>query len=173
MKSPMFKYTVLAALLLAAVVLSTSEPLLRAQPGWPYGPPPALAVPTTPDAQRNAMNNVQAQVGWLKNAARTASSYATGGADVVFQQFQTLRGTYTAFTATLNSQQLANGANELAELSAGLDIIQQAFANYQDDVAGGRDPRAALSDMCQVLSQGVGVWQQEFKRDCARLRVGW
>jgi len=173
MKSITFKYAVAAGLLLGAVLLSTSERLLRAQPAYPYAPPPMMASPTTPGAQRNAMNTVQSQVGWLQNATRTASSYTTGAAGTVYQQFQTLRGAYAAFTATLNPQQSANGANELAELSAGLNILQEAFTNYQDDLANGRDPGAALTDMCQVLNQAAGVWLQEFNQDCRRLQVGW
>jgi hypothetical protein len=172
MKSRTYRYAALAGAWLTAAVLSTSEPLLQAQPGWPYGPP-GMGAQTTPDAQRNAMNNVQSQVNWVVNATRTASSFATGAAGTVYQQFQNLRGAYVGFTSTLTPQQTANGANELAELSAGLDILQEAFTNYQDDLAGGRDPGAALRDMCQVLSQGAGVWLQEFKQDCSRLRVGW
>jgi hypothetical protein len=174
MKSPISKCATLAGLGLAAAALSTSEPRLQAQPGWPYaGPPPGMVSPTTPDAQRNAMNNVQSQVNWVINATRTASSFATGAVGTIYQQFQNLRGAYAGFTSTLTPQQTANGGNELAELSAGLDILQEAFTNYQDDLAAGRDPGAALRDMCQVLSQGAGVWLQEFKRDCSRLRVGW
>ncbi len=173
MKSPTFKYAALAGLLLAVVWQTNCEHWLRAQPAWPYAPPPMMASPTTPDAQRNAMNVVRSQVGWLQNATRTASSYATGALGTVYQHFQTLRGAYTAFTATLNPQQSANGANELAELSGGLDILQEAFANYNDDVANGRDPGVALADMCQVLDQAAGVWLQEFNQDCTRLQVGW
>lgn len=173
MKAPAFRSTILAGILAAAILFPTTEPLLRAQPFWPGAPPPPMAVPTTPSAQRNAMNAVRTQVGWLQNAARTAPNYSTGGADNVFQQFQALQGAYTAFTATLNPQQAANGANELAELAAGLSILQEAFANYRDDLAGGRNARAALSDMCQVLNQAAAVWLQEFNKDCSRLRAGW
>ena len=146
---------------------------LRAQVAWPGGPPPMMAAPQTPDAQRNALNVVRAQVGWLQNATRTASSYATGGADLVWQQFQTLRGSYTALTMTLTPRQVTYGANELAELAAGLDILQEAFSNYQDDIAAGRPEAIALKDMCQVLAQASTMWLQELNRDCARLRVGW
>jgi hypothetical protein len=129
--------------------------------------------PTTPDAQRNAMTSVQGQVAWLQNATRTASSYNTGSVDLVWSQFQELRNAYNSFTTTLNPQQKAYGANDLAELSAGLDIIQEAFTNYQDDIASGRSAGLALRDMCQVLNQAAGIWLQEFKKDCGRLRVGW
>ena len=119
------------------------------------------------------MSAVRSRVAWLQNATRTAPSYATGADGLVWQQFQLLRGAYQAFTMTLNPQQAANGANDLAELASGLDILQEAFSNYQDDVANGRDQSAALRDMCQVLRQAAGVWLQEFNKDCSRLRAGW
>jgi hypothetical protein len=145
--------------------------VLRAQPpGW-YAPPPNIPPPTTPDAQRNALNNLKSRVDWLQNATRTAGNY-NNGVGLVWEQFQYLRGSYDAFTATLNPQQHANGANELAELSAGLDILQESFTNYQNDVAGGRSADAALAELCQVLRQAAGVWLQELNKDSARLQVG-
>ena len=107
----------------------------------------------------------------MQNATRTAGNF-TDGVGLVWQQFQYLRASYEGFTATLNPQQLANGANELAELSAGLDILQESFANYQNDVGGGRSANAALAELCQVLRQASGVWLQELNKDCARLGVG-
>lgn len=83
-----------------------------------------------------------------------------------------LRLDYTAFTRTLYAQQTAYGADELAELAAGLDILQEAFSNYQQDIAGGRPARQALREMCRVLAAAADVWLGEFNRDCARLRVG-
>ena len=74
---------------------------------------------------------------------------------------------------TLNPQQASYGANDWTELNAGLDIIQEAFANYQDDLAQGRLPGLALNDLGRVLQESSGVWLQELNRDCARLRVGW
>ncbi len=153
-----------------AVVLSVYPRTLRAQP-WPFGPPPGMPVPTTPDAQRNELNNLRGQVGWLQNATRTAPNY-NGGVGLVWKQFQVVRACFQTFTATLNAQQQAYGANEIAELSAGLDILQESFTNYQNDVAGGRSEDAALRDLCQVLGKGIGVWLQELNKDCAQLRVG-
>ncbi len=164
---------VLTGLLLSATVFSTSEPGLRAQPAWGFTPPPAMPVPATPQAQRNAASNVRSQVGWLQNATQTASNFANGGYGNVYQQFQMLCNLYTAFTNTLNPQQASSGASQLAELAGGLNILAEAFTNYQDDVAGGRDPGAALNDMCQVLNQAAGVWLQEFNQDCSQLNVGW
>jgi hypothetical protein len=134
---------------------------------WPFVPP------TTPDAQRNALGAVRSQVNWLQNATRTASNYGGQGYDNVWQQFQMLRAAYGTFRQTLNPRQLTEGANSLAELEAGLDIIQEAFANYQADVAAGQMASSALRNMCQVLREGSSLWLQELNKTCSRLRVGW
>ncbi len=132
-----------------------------------------MPVPTTPDAQRNALNTVHNQVNWLQNATRTAPNYGPQGQDNLWQQFQSLRGAYGEFKRTLTPQQLNQGANAFAEIDAGLDIIQEAFSNYQDDLAGGRAGTTALRDLCSVLREGSQVWWQELNRVCSRLRVGW
>jgi hypothetical protein len=137
----------------------------RAQ--WPFGPP------TTPDAQRNALRSVRSQVNWLQNSTRSAPDFGAAGYGNVWQMFQGLRSTYSALKQTLTPQQLAYGANQLAELDAGLDIIQEAFTNYQEDIAAGQPGSMALNNMCRVLRQGSGVWLQELNKNCQRLRVGW
>lgn len=162
MKSILRRKTFRLLLLLILVPLGVC-----AQPPWP------MASPTTPTAQRNALNTVRSQIDWLQNATRTAPSYATGAYDLVWQRFQAVRGAYSAFTATLTPQQSAAGANELAELDAGLDILQEAFTNYQHDVAAGRSSSSALTDLCHVLSEAAGVWLREFDRDAQHLHVGW
>ena len=152
-------------LLVSSAVLSAK--LVSAQPPWPFAPP------TTPMAQRNGMNLVLNQVSWFQNATRTASSYSGGGYGMLMQQFQTVRAQYGSFKSTLNPQQLTAGADQLAELDAGLDIIQEAFSDYQTEVANGQSISSAFSNMCQVLNQAMRVWAQEFKRDCQQMRVGW
>ena len=139
---------------------------VRAQAPW------GLAAPTTPNAQRNALNVVKSQVDWLQNAIRTAPNYRQGGYGVLRQAFDGLRGAYFAFKPTLTQKQLYYGANDLAELDAGLDIIQEAFGNFQEDINDGRDGASALHSLCQVLGQATGVWWQELKQDSARLGVG-
>ena len=148
-----------------ALILTMLWPVL-AFAQWPFAPP------TTPDAQRNALNAVRSQVSWLQNATRTAPGYASGGYGMVLQQFDSLRSAYAGLTHTLNEQQLTRGANDLAELDAGLGIIQEAFSNYQEALGAGQNPNSALRDMCQVLRQASQVWLQELNRRCAKLRVG-
>ncbi len=146
--------------------------LLCAQVPWGYPPPPPPAQ-NTPMAQRSAQMSVQSQVNWFQNSTRTASNYGGGGYGVVWQQFQALQGAFSGFKTTLSQQQLSQGANELAELDAGLGILEEAFSNYTQDVADGQSSASAFNNMCQVLYQASAVWLQEFNSDCNRLRVGW
>ena len=94
-----------------------------------------FAPPTNPMAQHNALNLLLNQVSWFRNAARIASSNPGGGYGLLVQQFQAVRDQYNGFKSTLTPQQLASSANQLAELDAGLEIIQQAFTDYQTAVA--------------------------------------
>jgi hypothetical protein len=170
MKTPASGVTL--GLLVLCIGMQVSPNVVRAQ-FWPGTPPTMVTGPNPSSAQRNALNNVRSRVKWLQNATRSASSYRTGAAEMLWQQFQFLRGSYNAFTMTLYPQQASYGANEWAELNAGLDIIQEAFTNYQNDLAQGRLPTLALNDLCSVLQQASTVWVQELNRDCSRLQVGW
>lgn len=133
---------------------------------WPLG------VSTTPDAQRNALNAVQSQVKWLHNATRTAPNLGAQAYGNIRQQFDGLRAAYRGLKNTLTPEQLAYGANDLAELDAGLDFLQDVFSNYEQDIADGRPLGPALNEMCQAARQGSDLWLQELKRKAARLRIG-
>jgi hypothetical protein len=161
------KVLVFAAWCLLVALTALRPGQLSAQPPGPY------PVPITPDSQRNALNNVRAQASWLQNATRTAPNYLTGAADMVWQQFLMFRDSYQGFKNTLTPQQLSNGANDLAELDAGLDILAECFTNYQQDMAAGQSGARAFRNMCQVLGRATGVWLQELNRVSPRLRVGW
>ena len=141
--------------------------LLSASAQAPY------VVSPVPGAQRNALSSVRTQVDWLQNSTRTAPNYGDQGYGNLWQSFQALRQSYTALKQTLTQEQLAAGADVLAELDAGLDILQQAFGNYQGDLQAGRNPRAALSDMSQVLRKGSTMWLQELNKRASQLRIGW
>jgi hypothetical protein len=131
-----------------------------------------FGVRTTPGAQRNALNTVQSQVKWLHNATRTAPNLRAQGYGNIRQQFDALRSAYSGLKNTLTSQQLAYGAYDLAELDAGLDILQGAFSNYEQDIAEGQPLGPALQKLCQAVRQGSDLWLQELKRKAARLRIG-
>ena len=152
-------------LLISLTMLEATVRLTQAQ--WPF------AAPTTPMAQANSMNLVLNQINWFVNATRTGSANYANGYGLLVQQFQAVRDQYAGFKSTLTPQQLSAGANQVAELDAGLDIIQEAFTDYQTAVANGQSGRTAFANMCQVLNSAMRVWAQEFKQDCRQLRVGW
>jgi len=149
----------------SSIVLCAS--VVRAQAQWPYAPP------TTPMAQRNALNLVVNQVHWFENAIQTAPAYSGGGYGLLVRKFQTVRAQYRALKRSLTPQQLSSGANQLAELDSGLNIIQGAFTNYQLAVANGRSNADTLANTAQVLDEAMRVWVQQLKRVCEQLRVGW
>ena len=153
-----------AGLGLLACLVTASVVRVGAQPIWPR------VVAVTAMAQNNAMNVVQNQVRLCQNATH-GSSYMNGYA-LLTQQFQEVRNQYAGFKGTLTSWQTGYGGNRLAELDAGLDIIQEAFADYQAAVANGQAPSRAFNTMKQVLNQALGVWMQEFKQVCGQVRVG-
>ncbi len=132
-----------------------------------------LVQPTTPMAQLNSRNLVLNQINWFQNATRTAAAQTYNGYGLLAQQFQAVRNQYAGFKSTLMPQQWTTGANQLAELDAGLDIIQEAFTDYQTAVANGQSLSSALANMRRVLNEAIGVWAQEFKQDCRQLQVGW
>ncbi len=164
----MFSYAKRTALFGSLLMASLAVLWPRASSAqWPFGSP------TTPDAQRNALSAVKAQVNWLQNATRTASNFGAQGYDNVWRTFQAVRATYEVLKSTLTPQQLAYGANDLAELDAGLDILQEAFTYYQADLAAGQSASNALRNMNRVLRQASDIWLRELNKTCSRLRVGW
>ena len=132
-----------------------------------------FAPPTNQMAQRNALNLLLNQVKWFQNAASSASSYPGGGYGLLVQQFQTVRNQYNGFKSSLTPEQLASSANQLAELDAGLDIVKEAFSDYQTAVANGQSSNTASANLRQVLNEAIRVWTQELKQDCRQFRVGW
>ena len=83
-----------------------------------------------------------------------------------------MRDQYNGFKSTLTPQQLASSTNQLAELDAGLDIIQKAFTNYQTAVANGQSSNTVSANLRQVLNKAIQVWTHKLKQDRRQLRVG-
>jgi hypothetical protein len=137
-----------------------------------HGQAPWFTPPTTPTAQRNALNFLRSQVDWFRTSTQNAPRFGTARYDMVWQRFQMVRSAYSAFQRTLTPVQLHSAANELAELEAGLDIIQEGFVEYQMDVGSGRVANAAFRSISQTLAQAVDVWQQELDRVAGLLGIG-
>jgi hypothetical protein len=130
------------------------------------------APPPTKDAARNAANDVRTRIQWLQNATRNAPNYGEQGYGNVWEQFQNVVAGFAAFKHTLTPGQLAESANTLAELDAGLGILQEAFTLFQSEVAYGRAKNVALRDMCQILREGSAIWLDEFNKTSSHMRVG-
>ncbi len=160
------KLILYSTLAVSACLVLSSASRLSAQPPWPFAPV------VTPMAQQNAMNLVLSQVSWCQNAARSYS-FSGSGYGMLVQQFQGVRDQFAGFQTTLSPRQLDVGGTQLAELQSGLDIIQEAFTDYQTAVANGQSDLTAFANLRQVLNEAIGVWAQEFKKDCRQLRVGW
>jgi hypothetical protein len=157
------------AVLFTGLVLGAffiSSPVLRvgAQPFWPY------VSPTNPMSQNNARNLVLNQIRMCQNSTRASSHLK--GYGLLSQQFQEVHNQYAGFKGTLTPWQLGYGGNRLADLDAGLDIIQEAFADYQTAVGNGESANRAFNNLKQVLSQALAAWAQEFKQVCNQIRVG-
>ncbi len=148
-------------------LVAIALPLLSASAQYYFG------VPNTPQAQRGALNAVRSRGSWLQNATKSAPSFGPQGSSQVWQAFQDLRFTYGSFKNSLTPRQLSNGANQFAELDAGLDIIQEAFANYEQDLAAGQPVGAALRTLCRVMREASNLWLQELNKTCTQLQVGW
>jgi hypothetical protein len=165
MNSLIYKSIVMAVVIGVLANLLTPGSL-RAQTGWPF------VTPTTPTAQRNALNFLRSQVTWFRNATQNAPRFASGY-DKLWGQFQSVRNAFNAFKRTLRPHNMAVAANELAELEAGLDIIQEAFFDYQQDVGSGRLANVALRNLSQVLDQAAGVWLEELDRVARQLGLSF
>ncbi len=139
----------------------------------PAGAQWAFAPAITPQAQREALNLIRSRVYWVQNATKAAPSFGSQGDRNVWQNFQALRQSYEALKSTLTPRQLTVGANQIAELDAGLDIIQEAFANYEADLAAGQSYGPALRNLCRVVRETCGLWLQELNKICLQLQVGW
>jgi hypothetical protein len=151
-----------ASISVFANLLAPSD--LRGQPPW-FTPPP------TPAAQRNALNFLRSQVDWFRTATQNAPRFGTGRYGMVWNRFLMVRDAYRAFQRTLTPVQLRTAANELAELEAGLEIIQEGFIDYQMDVGSGRTATAAFRGMSQALDQAAVVWLQELDRVAGQLGI--
>ena len=130
----------------------------------PLPPPPPLN-------QRQSYQQLQMQIDWFQNATRTAPMFNTGADTTLWTHFEGLRIGFGEFTRSLSPAQLQRGANDLAELDAGLAIIGEAFPNFQDDLNSGRHPTEAIRTLCQVLRDSVKLWGQQLRVVSQRLRV--
>jgi len=146
---------------------------------WQDGGPTVVSgqmlVPMAPPPNMNPgqmYDQLQIQVNWFQNATRTASMFNTGADTVLWTHFEGLRIAFGEFARSLNPAQAQQGANDLAELEAGLGIISEAFSNFQDDLNAGRNPTIAFRTLSQVLRDSVRLWGQQLRLVARRMQVG-
>jgi hypothetical protein len=139
--------------------------LAQPPPLVPYGAP-------TPQNQRQFYEQLLMQLRWLQNATQSASMLNTAPDVTLFRQFDAIGVAFRAFTQTLTPWQAQRGANELADLDAGLSIIGEAFPNFQEDLNQGRSPQIALRTLCQVLREASQVWERQLRQTATTIRVG-
>jgi hypothetical protein len=133
---------------------------------------PYPAPPTLPQSPRQLLDQIRTQLHWLESATRTSSMFNTGADVLLWRHYDGLGVSFRAFQRSLSPQQQEFGANNLAELDAGLAIIGEAFANFQDDLNQGRHGTVAFRTLCQVLRDSARVWGQEMNRVARQLQVG-
>jgi hypothetical protein len=150
---------------LTLVVAPGSNPV-QSQPVFtnPSAPSPA--------AQRQMLEILWHQLRFLDNATRNATMFNTGADANLFRQVDAVRVAYETLKAVLLPWQLERGANDLAELDAGLAIISEAFPNFREDINRGRNEKVALRTLCQVLRGSFQVWKRQLDQTSDRLRLG-
>ncbi|HMP84803.1 MAG TPA: hypothetical protein PKA41_19085 [Verrucomicrobiota bacterium] len=132
-----------------------------------------MGSPPDTDAQRNDMQNVKIQTRSLVNACNQGFNDASDPYQYVLYNFNSLRAQYNLFRNTMTSQQVSRAANEWSELDSGLDILAEAFSDYQEQTPAGTFNVSAFRNMCSVLGQASGVWLSEFTDACGRSQIGW
>jgi hypothetical protein len=165
-----------AAGLIAAPSCATAQGVV----GWPAGSPAAIVQgPTLNATLRNALQATSDQV---RVVTRTATDVGRRAKGAFYQSqdlandyqnlqfhFQNLRATFNVAGELALQLQSARAANATAELTAGLDIISEAFAPVQKELQTGAANRDTVVSMCQVLNLALNEWQKELKKNSVRL----
>jgi hypothetical protein len=137
-----------------------------------FEPPPSRAQFYTYSlSPEEALRGVRSEVGWLRSATRTAPNFLRDGYGNLWQRFASLRSSFERFKGTLSPDQQMRGANELAELSSGLDIIQEVFGDSSRGAAESLANPMAFRRMCGVLDRAVAAWATEMEQVSRRLGV--
>ena len=122
--------------------------------------------------QRQILSQLQSQLRMLQQATRNASMFNAAPDEMLWTQFDGVRVGFQVLTSSLSPWQLDRGANDLAELDAGLGIIAEAFPNFQDDLSNGRPQAVALRTLCQVLRESFDLWERQLNQVASRLHIG-
>jgi hypothetical protein len=166
-----------AVLLAASIPESASS---QVAVSWPAGSPVAIVQgPTLNATLRNACQATSDQVRVVMRAASDAGRRSKGAwyqavdyandFSALQVHFQNLRATFNVAGNLALQLQSIRAANASAELSAGLNIIAEAFTPAQQELQSGTLERETMTSLCQVLGLALAEWQKELKKDTARL----
>ncbi len=116
-----------------------------------------------------ALRAVRSEVAWFRDATRTSPNLVRDGYNTLWQRFHSLQVAFECYRRSLTPAQQSRGANELAELSAGLDIIREAFDDYRTSTAPGQRNGVPSPVWCArpcrcVLGQRAGSRQRQTGR---------
>ena len=153
---------------------------LTASSGWTQVPPAGVSVGQTPDASlRNAAaatkDQAMAVQSTAQNWARRASSenyrIENFQADLRTLQleFLGLRERFNWMESLALRSNRPYAENALAELGAGLNIIEEQFAFLNQQFSAGNLDRATLVRTCRTLQDVTGEWEQELHRSSSRM----
>lgn len=150
-------------------------------PGVPgQGPPPGVLMGTTLDASiRNAATATQSQASGVANTARGWGSRANSTyyrADnfqsdfgIMRVQFAGLRERFNWMGNLVLQTGRPQGANIVAELDAGLNLILELLVFLENQFAAGALDRATIARTCQTLDQVTREWEMTLRRNSSRL----
>lgn len=122
--------------------------------------------------QHHALDPLLTQIDKFQKSTWSAPGmYHKGGYETLWQNFQAVRRSFSAFKGVLTERQTYEGANDLAELDAGLTTIQESFTHYQSDIARKPETSARFQTLCTTLFRSMKVWRTEASNDWDRWRV--
>jgi len=87
-------------------------------------------------------------------------------------QYQALRERFNWMASLALEARRPYANNTLAELDAGLNIIEELLFFLDQQIAAGSLDRATLVRTCGTLEEVMRQWEQEFRRSSARMGVG-
>lgn len=161
-----------AATILAFLFVPTSSV-------WTQTPPPGILLgPTLAASLRNAVAATQDQAkavqSTAENWARRANSADYGSGNVqpdmnnLSLQFLTLRERFNWMASLGLESKKRNVSNILAELDAGLNIIQELLIFMDQQFKAGSLDRATLVRTAATLADAMGLWEQELRKSNLR-----
>jgi hypothetical protein len=181
-RSSVLRYAVCVSRLMTLLALSLLfSPLPR---GWSqYVPPPALTGSTLGQNLRNAAFATHTQAAALQTATdnwrRRAESAAY--ADAQFQQdftnvhrhFQQLRTQFDWLGGLARQLGRPRADNAVAELEAGLSIINELFIFLDDQFAAGTLDHTTVIRTARVFQDAIREWDNELHKNSSRLGLAW